>query len=186
MEITEPMDSEAGTAISAQNVVHTGPNPSPQGMINFTSMIQQADKNPFKVNQETYIGPVEIRKCDDIARGRGLFLTKDVKVGDVLICEKAFATVSVCPEKATALALTSGGRPLDTQNMTQEILYQHLADECFSMMAGNPSLVAKFNDLCSGAYKSGCGIEAVIDPETHLDRYIWNLGLRQGFADVKI
>jgi len=41
----------------------------------------------------TYICPVEIRQTK--LRGRGLFVTKPVKVGDLLLCEKAFSRAHV-------------------------------------------------------------------------------------------
>jgi len=46
------------------------------------------NKNPYKDNA-TYVGPVAVK--DSPGRGRGLFLTKAVKAGDLLLCEKAFA-----------------------------------------------------------------------------------------------
>jgi hypothetical protein len=38
----------------------------------------------------TYIGPIEIKQTK--SKGRGLFVTKAVKAGDLLFCEKAFSS----------------------------------------------------------------------------------------------
>eukprot|EP01038_Epipyxis_sp_PR26KG_P008046 gene8046-10901_t len=38
-----------------------------------------------------YLGPVEIKWCENnCSKGRGLFLTKDIQVGELLLAEKAF------------------------------------------------------------------------------------------------
>ena len=39
----------------------------------------------------TYLGPIEVQGSD--GKGRGLFATRDVKAGELLLCEKAFALV---------------------------------------------------------------------------------------------
>jgi hypothetical protein len=36
-----------------------------------------------------YIGPVEVRACDQLSKGRGLFATRDISQGELLLCEKA-------------------------------------------------------------------------------------------------
>ncbi|KAL8687450.1 MAG: hypothetical protein Q9224_005149, partial [Gallowayella concinna] len=47
-------------------------------------------KQPPLIDVATYQGPIEIRKCK---YGSGLFTTKDVKAGNLLLCEKAFQCV---------------------------------------------------------------------------------------------
>jgi hypothetical protein len=46
------------------------------------------NKNPYKDNT-IYVGPVAVK--DSPSRGRGLFLTKAVKAGNLILCEKAFS-----------------------------------------------------------------------------------------------
>lgn len=59
------------------------------GSYNFKQLQAQAKKlQPPYLDHATYIGPIEIRKTE--TRGRGMFVTKAVKAGDILLCEKAF------------------------------------------------------------------------------------------------
>ncbi|KAI0875657.1 hypothetical protein GGS24DRAFT_515289 [Hypoxylon argillaceum] len=59
------------------------------GEYDFASMYEQAKETPPIIDCATYREPVAIRKTQD--RGNGLFTTKPVKAGDLLLCEKAFA-----------------------------------------------------------------------------------------------
>ncbi|KAJ5610508.1 TPR domain protein [Penicillium lagena] len=51
--------------------------------------LEAAKLRPPHLDRATYIGPVSVRSTN--AHGRGLFTTKAVKAGDILLCEKAFA-----------------------------------------------------------------------------------------------
>jgi hypothetical protein len=44
---------------------------------------------PPKIDSASFTGPIEIR--DSPSRGKGLFTTKQVKAGDLLLCEKEFS-----------------------------------------------------------------------------------------------
>ncbi|KAI1321894.1 TPR domain protein [Xylariaceae sp. FL0255] len=59
------------------------------GAYNFSSMYNQAKKTPPVIDCATYIGPVAILESPGC--GKGLFTTKPVKAGELLLCEKAFA-----------------------------------------------------------------------------------------------
>ena len=60
------------------------------GEYNFKLLQAEAKKlRPPRLDHATYIGPLEVRQT--ASKGRGLFLTKAVKAGDLLLCEKAFA-----------------------------------------------------------------------------------------------
>jgi hypothetical protein len=60
------------------------------GHYNFKLLQAEAEKlRPPHLDHATYIGPVEIRNTE--GKGRGLFVTKTVKAGDLLLCEKAFS-----------------------------------------------------------------------------------------------
>ncbi|KAF6798893.1 tpr domain protein [Colletotrichum sojae] len=52
-------------------------------------MYEQAEATPPLVDCATYSVPIEVRPSP--GRGNGLFTTKAVKAGDLLLCEKAFA-----------------------------------------------------------------------------------------------
>ncbi|KAI0903186.1 hypothetical protein F4823DRAFT_629616 [Ustulina deusta] len=59
------------------------------GEYDFAFMYKQAERTPPIIDCATYKGPVAVRKSN--GRGSGLFVTKPVKAGDLLLCEKAFA-----------------------------------------------------------------------------------------------
>ncbi len=64
------------------------------GVYNFKLLQDKAKKlRPPHLDHATYIGPVDIRRTE--CKGRGLFVTKAVKAGDLLLCEKAFSHAHV-------------------------------------------------------------------------------------------
>lgn len=60
-----------------------------EGSYQFKKMYEQAKATPPLIDCATYAKPVAVR--DSPGRGKGLFTTKQVKAGDLLLCEKAFA-----------------------------------------------------------------------------------------------
>ncbi|KAI9726263.1 MAG: hypothetical protein M1834_009065 [Cirrosporium novae-zelandiae] len=62
-----------------------------RGQYNFESMYNTLEnpKNSPCLDCATYIGPVEIRNSQ--GKGAGLFTTRKVEAGELLLCEKAFA-----------------------------------------------------------------------------------------------
>ena len=59
------------------------------GVYNFDELQRSSAINILNVDAANYIGPVEIRPSR--LHGRGLFATENVKAGELLLCEKAFA-----------------------------------------------------------------------------------------------
>ncbi|KAI0888899.1 uncharacterized protein GGS22DRAFT_184475 [Annulohypoxylon maeteangense] len=59
------------------------------GVYDFIDMHKQSECTPPLIDCATYVGPVEVR--DSPGQGKGLFTTKPVKAGELLLCEKAFA-----------------------------------------------------------------------------------------------
>ncbi|KGO55768.1 Tetratricopeptide-like helical [Penicillium expansum] len=69
-----------------------------KGGYNFKKMQEKASKTyPPLLDHATWIGPVTVRQTK--SQGRGLFTTEAVKVGDLLLCEKAFAYASEHPSR---------------------------------------------------------------------------------------
>ncbi|KAM5520401.1 tpr domain protein [Fusarium oxysporum f. sp. phaseoli] len=58
------------------------------GEYKFKQMYKQAEKTPPLIDCATFSAPVEIRESP--GRGKGLFTTKAVSAGELLLCEKAF------------------------------------------------------------------------------------------------
>lgn len=59
------------------------------GSYNFSKMQEDATKQPPILDYATFIGSIEKRSSP--GRGTGMFATKNIQVGDLLVCEKAFA-----------------------------------------------------------------------------------------------
>lgn len=60
------------------------------GLYDFKQLQAKAKKlRPPHLDHASYLGPVEIRQTE--SQGRGLFVTKAVKAGELLLCEKAFS-----------------------------------------------------------------------------------------------
>ncbi|KIX98864.1 uncharacterized protein Z520_05325 [Fonsecaea multimorphosa CBS 102226] len=121
------------------------------GRYKFKDLRTEAAKlRPPHLDHATYTGPVCIRTSGD--RGRGLFTTKAVKAGELLLCEKAFAHAFVDPEKgavdgnmtllinAETDTITMGAQPELIQLIVQK-LYR------------NPSLAPVITSLHHGSYE---------------------------------
>lgn len=139
-------------------------------MYNFKQL--QADANtlrPPHLDHATYIGPVEVRKTE--SKGRGLFVTKDVKAGDLLLCEKAFShahagededagnvassTISLLLNPETGQGFK--GAQADLIKLTVQKLYR------------NPSLAPAFTTLYHGNYE---GVStSMVDGKPIVDTY---------------
>lgn len=101
----------------------------------------------------SYIGPVEIRQTEP--KGRGLFVIKAVKAGELLLCENAFSHAHVDevasdgnanPQKINLLIEPETGYGLmgaraELIKLTVQKLYR------------NPSLGKAFTALCHGTYE---------------------------------
>ena len=105
---------------------------------------------PPILDHATYLGPVEVRQV--AKKGRGLFVTKAVRAGELLICEKAFSHAWVDEQESARSRMTmllnietgrgfAGGQS-DLITSTVQKLYR------------NPSLGDEFRDLFHGDYKS--------------------------------
>lgn len=124
------------------------------GVYNFKELQANAKQlRPPHLDHATYIGPVEIRQTE--SKGRGLFVTKAVKAGELLLCEKAFShahadegasdgnaniqkmNLLIDPETGCGLM----GARADLIMLTVQKLYR------------NPSLAQAFTTLCHGTYE---------------------------------
>ncbi|KAK4693365.1 hypothetical protein P7C71_g4019, partial [Lecanoromycetidae sp. Uapishka_2] len=153
-----------------------------EGSIDFANMLREAEEtypNPY-LDRADYVGPIEIRPCPNPDHGRGLFTTKEVKAGDLLLCEKAFAAAFANPQgsdpndedaarlQAAALANPEGSNPNDEDAAglraaafanpegsgpnDEELarLRAELATKTFVKLHRNPSLQKEFMDLYPG------------------------------------
>lgn len=138
------------------------------GVYNFSQLQENANKlRPPHLDHATYIGPVEVRQTE--SKGRGLFVTKDVKAGDLLLCEKAFshahagegADAGNVASSSISILLNpeTGGGFMGTQadliKLTVQKLYR------------NPSLAPAFTTLYHGSYERGS--TSTVDGEPIVD-----------------
>jgi hypothetical protein len=108
---------------------------------------------PPHLDLATYIGPVEVKQTQ--SKGRGLFVTADVKAGDLLICEKAFSHAFVAEGGASMTLLmhpetnraSLGGQADLVKNIVRKLQL-------------NPSLAPDFNTLYHGDYQT-VGIDKI-------------------------
>lgn len=84
LETTYPL-SETKSLMSR---VQARLNEQQTGDYDFRQMYRQARTTPPLVDCATYSTPVQIRESP--GRGRGLFTTRKVAAGELLVCEKAF------------------------------------------------------------------------------------------------
>ncbi|OAA78536.1 TPR domain protein [Akanthomyces lecanii RCEF 1005] len=80
-----PDNSEAKAEMAR---VKTRTSEKNDGAYSFSRMYRQANQSTAQIDCATFSVPVEVR--DAPGRGRGLFTTKAVRAGDLLLCEKAF------------------------------------------------------------------------------------------------
>jgi hypothetical protein len=106
---------------------------------------------PPHLDHATFVGPVIIR--GSAGRGRGLFTTKAVRAGELILCEKAFAHCfanTAEPDISSKITLLVNA---DTKRMvmgTQGDLITTIVQK----LRRNPSLQAEFTSLHHGSYQT--------------------------------
>jgi hypothetical protein len=73
------------------------------GQYNYQRMYKQAEATPPIIDCATYSSPVEVRPSH--GRGRGLFTTRKVSAGELLLCEKAFEYAFVVRNATGSLSI---------------------------------------------------------------------------------
>lgn len=135
------------------------------GEFDFASMLDEAlAKQPSPhLDRAAYIGPLEVRRCVIESHGRGLFTTKAVKAGELLLCEKAFA--AAFPPNISKVAAKMN-HPEDTRSEESKWrlkLRAELAANTFVKLIRNPSGVSAFAELYPGP-----DADEEIDEDTNL------------------
>ncbi|OHE96049.1 hypothetical protein CORC01_08586 [Colletotrichum orchidophilum] len=123
-----------------------------QGIYQWRQMHNQAKATPPVIDCATYTGPVEVRHSP--GRGRGLFTSKAVKAGDLLLCEKAFAYNYAGEDDVISRQNVKILMSLDSKRMTmggQADLISSLVQK----LHHNPHVASRFTDLHRGNYRSG-------------------------------
>jgi len=121
------------------------------GEYDLKAMLQEAiAKAPSPdLDRANYVGPIEVRDCEIKSHGRGLFTTKAVKAGDLLLCEKAFAAIFVDPDQPVRTGETTEESEEDIAWLSVDRKHQLVAKTLVKLHR-NPSLQAAFADLYPG------------------------------------
>lgn len=122
------------------------------GDFDFTSMLDEAvTKQPSpRLDRAAYIGSIEVRKCAIESHGRGLFTTKAVKAGELLLCEKAFTAAFALEHSKGAAEIDHHQGPNSGKSDWRLKLRGELAVNTFVKLSRNPSVVSAFADLYPG------------------------------------
>lgn len=122
------------------------------GDFDFASMLKEAiTKQPSPhLDRATYIGPIEVRQCAIESHGRGLFTTKAIKAGELLLCEEAFVT-AFAPDESQATTEIDQVKESDADGSEWRLkLRAELATNALVKLFRNPSVVSVFADLYPG------------------------------------
>ncbi|OBT91215.1 hypothetical protein VE02_00363 [Pseudogymnoascus sp. 03VT05] len=124
------------------------------GAYDFRSIFTELSTlNPPTVDRATYIGPVDIRVSP--GKGRGLFTTRAVEAGELLMCEKAFAYSFFDQSAPAEMHKTKLSMVFNTEEGS--IIFGTLGTlitEAVQKVARNPSLHDFVSSLYHGSYKA--------------------------------
>ena len=116
---------------------------SSSGDFNFEEMWEDAEgqKRP-NLKYADYIGPVEVRKCKDSTKGRGMFATRDIAQGELLVCEKALVVTYADTEPRQLFSDVRTGMWL---SQPEAAMFPKVMQKIYD----NPTLARPFLDLYS-------------------------------------
>ena len=141
------------------------------GLFDFLAMQKAAaEDTPPCLDVATYVGPVEI--CETENRGRGLFTTKDVAAGDLLLCEKDFSYSFL--GNASTMSVMDGS----TLKGTKLALIEPMVHKLFR----NPSLIPSITALHHGTYKPA--EHKIVDGTPIIDTYALSIFCPSGSCGV--
>ena len=121
-----------------------------RGEYDFKAMYKAAERTPPCLDNATYTGPVAIRVSE--GRGRGLFTTRAVVAGELLICEKALAYCFASEEAGAGSSKTSILMNQHTKRGTMGT-QADLITAVVQQILRNPSQMPSFTALHHGDYK---------------------------------
>ena len=121
-----------------------------KGEYDFKVMYKAAEETPPYLDNATYSGPVIIKISKGC--GRGLFTTRAVVAGELLLCEKAFSYCFASEEESAGSSKTSMLINTQTKRVTMGTQAGLIAATAQKMLR-NPSLAPSFTALHHGDYK---------------------------------
>ena len=132
-----------------------------EGIYNWDGMLKEARSGETDSDHADYVGPIEVRVCENSKCGRGLFVTKDVEPGELLLVEKAFSAAFVEQVKRSERVETpdraAGGGAVPQPEGEEEKERERVAafhgglfTKTFRKISSNSSLQPAFLDLHPG------------------------------------
>lgn len=146
------------------------------GEYDYKAMYGAAKITPPCLDNATYTGPVEIKNSH--GRGRGMFATKDIAAGELILCEKAFAHCFAANEAGKDSRRVSSRTALLMDSHTNRAYMGAQADlitQIIWILQRNPSLMHKYNSLYHGDYVTVK--ESSVDGMPVIDTYVSLLAL---------
>lgn len=132
------------------NRVRSRHSEASSGKYDFKLLHKEAKElKPPQLDHATYIGPIEVKASK--GKGRGVFVTKAVKAGDLLLCEKAFGHVYLAQDDTSSSKLSLLINPETSRGFMggQADLLKVLVQKMYR----NPSLAKAFTALHHGDYQ---------------------------------
>lgn len=132
-----------------------------EGKYNFAAMRTEAwDLSSPQLDHASFIALVEVK--DSPGKGRGLFLKKNVKAGDLVLCEKAVAYFASDALKEELLYHVD----MDAKRVTKSN-HGLLMQDLIQKLRRCPSVLKEVSQLASGDYKAPKMV--VVDGEPVID-----------------
>ncbi|KAI1476077.1 hypothetical protein F4774DRAFT_262798 [Daldinia eschscholtzii] len=151
---TNPKNSDTWKEITR---VQQRLNEEQKGSYRFSDMYKQAESTPPLIDCATYVGSVAVR--DSPGRGKGLFTTKPVKAGELLLCEKAFVYSYADDESDVGKSNMTVLMNFHTNSVCMGG-QANLITETVQKLYHNPSEAKVFTELHHGDYKPVTASEA--------------------------
>ena len=162
------------------------------GLYDFAAMLEEATKKYPKpyMDRASFGSPAMQRKpCEEEGKGRGIFATRDIEVGELLMVEKAFATV-FNDEIPSTSGETQDEPVVDpktglTSIKSNRAMSEDLLEIVLKELERNPSKIGKFARLYPGpdiheevepdsAYDDGCPCPIIESRDAVLTRILYN------------
>ncbi|KAJ4377321.1 hypothetical protein N0V83_000146 [Neocucurbitaria cava] len=132
-------------------------------------------RHPPVLDHATYFGPIEVKETQD--KGRGLFATKAVRAGDLLLCEKAFGYIDAHgyddgrPKITVTTYTEKENRFIRARTDLVRLIVQKIHR--------NPSLVSAFTAMHHGSYQTAntCVVDGKPIVDTFLTQRIVSLNV---------
>ncbi|CAD0112990.1 unnamed protein product [Aureobasidium uvarum] len=136
-----------------------------EGAFDFAEMIGEVSNNGCYADRAGFTSRTEVRQTQD--RGRGLFAAKDIRMGDLILCEKAFSAAHPdehTPKSTLPVWLDSVQKAIDNPSQSKHLLGLYAGQPSTSLISapvidGNPVVdtfkVSKILDLNGFSYTVG-------------------------------